>query len=362
MRKHRVTKFVAGLLLLAALVVFVIGVVATILLARGGLGYGWGIGGRGWVSLLILGSAFVNALGLLVLGAVLFFLAQIEINLSVARDRQEAALAAAARARTIEAEARVVAVEEPSLPEAPSVAEAAVVAPEVVAGVVAPELLAEAPGAPRLAVAEAPPFAQAEMLETPAPLAEVSAPPVRLPQVEISELEVPEAKAAIPGMAAEVEAAVPAAPEVALPAAPVEAVVTDVTAKVEAAVPVVELPEAPIGGLPEGKISLKLPGTEEAARIAAEMKALKAVPNLGARVEVPALAETATLPKARRPDDLTVIKGIGPAYARKLRAVGILTFAALAEASDELLEELTAGNLERVVRDDWRGQARRLSA
>ena len=44
---------------------------------------------------------------------------------------------------------------------------------------------------------------------------------------------------------------------------------------------------------------------------------------------------------SRVPDDLTVIKGIGPAVQNKLRALGITTFADLAAAdSDALLERL----------------------
>jgi predicted flap endonuclease-1-like 5' DNA nuclease len=41
------------------------------------------------------------------------------------------------------------------------------------------------------------------------------------------------------------------------------------------------------------------------------------------------------------PDDLTVIKGIGPAVQNKLRALGITTFADLAAADpDELMKQL----------------------
>jgi predicted flap endonuclease-1-like 5' DNA nuclease len=41
------------------------------------------------------------------------------------------------------------------------------------------------------------------------------------------------------------------------------------------------------------------------------------------------------------PDDLTVIKGIGPAVQNKLRALGITTFADLAAANpDKLMEQL----------------------
>ena len=92
----------------------------------------------------------------------------------------------------------------------------------------------------------------------------------------------------------------------------------------------------------------KLPGTEDAARIAAEMAAMNE-PNEG------------SFQPANGSDDFMLIRGIGPIYAQRLREAGITTYASLASASDELLEELTDGNLERVIREDWRGQAERLN-
>jgi predicted flap endonuclease-1-like 5' DNA nuclease len=62
------------------------------------------------------------------------------------------------------------------------------------------------------------------------------------------------------------------------------------------------------------------------------------------------------------PDDLTAIDGIGPAYASALHALGITTFAQLAASNpDDLaarIERLTAA---RIRRDDWLGQAAKLS-
>ena len=372
MHRHRTTRFVAVLLLVAALVFFVIGVVAAITLARGGLGSGWGIGWRGWMWLPVLVSAFLNALSLLILGAVLLFLAQIENNLGVARERQEAAIAAA-QATPIEVEPAPA----PVITEA--LAPAAVLAAEAL-----PIPIAEALPIPAVLTAEAlaeTPLAAAEMIETPAPITEVSAPPVILPQIEISEATVSEAvaevEAALPEAIAEVEAALP---EAALPeaideveAALPEAALPEAIAEVEAALPEAALPEAiaEVEAAPDAGVTpllkgkgapLRLPGAEEAARIAAELKALKAASGSRPRVDVAAPVETPDLPQADRTDDLTLIKGIGPSYARKLREVGITSFAALAEAGDDLLEALTEGNLERVVRDDWRGQARRLNA
>jgi large subunit ribosomal protein L21 len=58
-------------------------------------------------------------------------------------------------------------------------------------------------------------------------------------------------------------------------------------------------------------------------------------------------------------DDLTQIKGIGPAYARRLADGGITTFASLADASPDHLREVThataAANPEK-----WIAQAREM--
>lgn len=55
----------------------------------------------------------------------------------------------------------------------------------------------------------------------------------------------------------------------------------------------------------------------------------------------PTRAEPAKAVTPPVPDDLTVIKGIGPAVQNKLRALGITTFADLAAADpDRLMEEL----------------------
>ena len=60
------------------------------------------------------------------------------------------------------------------------------------------------------------------------------------------------------------------------------------------------------------------------------------------------------------PDDLTVIKGIGPAVQNKLRALGITTFAELAKADpDALLERLKGSQpLTRARVRDWTEGAR----
>ena len=63
------------------------------------------------------------------------------------------------------------------------------------------------------------------------------------------------------------------------------------------------------------------------------------------------------------PDDLTRIKGIGPAYEQRLKEAGITTFAQLAALSDEQVGELEERmNFRgRITRDAWREQARALA-
>jgi predicted flap endonuclease-1-like 5' DNA nuclease len=73
--------------------------------------------------------------------------------------------------------------------------------------------------------------------------------------------------------------------------------------------------------------------------------------------------KTAQLEKAVTapvPDDLTVIKGIGPALQNRLRALGITTFADLAEANpDKLMAQLKGGQpLSRARVQHWTEAAR----
>jgi predicted flap endonuclease-1-like 5' DNA nuclease len=63
-------------------------------------------------------------------------------------------------------------------------------------------------------------------------------------------------------------------------------------------------------------------------------------------------------------DDLTIIKGIGPFIEKRLNVIGIYTFQQLADLSPELVDRVGAA-IEffphRITRDDWVGQAKRLS-
>lgn len=64
--------------------------------------------------------------------------------------------------------------------------------------------------------------------------------------------------------------------------------------------------------------------------------------------------------KAARPDDLTVIKGIGPVFARRLAEAGYASFVALAGASPDHLREVTHAT-PMADPEDWIAQARQLA-
>ena len=71
----------------------------------------------------------------------------------------------------------------------------------------------------------------------------------------------------------------------------------------------------------------------------------------------------AEVDEAAGPDNLTRIRGIGPAIEQKLHARGITTFRQLASLSDAELAELDAAlNFRgRIERDEWVEQARQLA-
>jgi predicted flap endonuclease-1-like 5' DNA nuclease len=63
-------------------------------------------------------------------------------------------------------------------------------------------------------------------------------------------------------------------------------------------------------------------------------------------------------------DDLTMIEGIGPSYARALNSVGIRRFSDLAGQSPSNLSKRLEGRVSatRIRNQDWIGQARQLSS
>ena len=106
-----------------------------------------------------------------------------------------------------------------------------------------------------------------------------------------------------------------------------------------------------------------------------------AVPDCGGVSEViaepaPAPVETApaeaapvepapveVIPAVRKPDDLTRIRGIGPAIERKLHARGVTTFQQIADLTGEELSALddALDFRGRIERDEWVAQAQKLA-
>jgi predicted flap endonuclease-1-like 5' DNA nuclease len=79
----------------------------------------------------------------------------------------------------------------------------------------------------------------------------------------------------------------------------------------------------------------------------------------GAKVEQKPSAQ-----KSDKKDDLTAITGIGPALAKKLNSAGIVGYAQLAAISDKEVAHLEKNVIKfsgRIKRDDWVGQAKKLS-
>ena len=90
------------------------------------------------------------------------------------------------------------------------------------------------------------------------------------------------------------------------------------------------------------------------------MKAVKK-PVLQSKPAVDVTQPSATTSEPVRPpetDNIILIDGIGPAFAERLRRAGIMTYRALAEASDEYLAQVTGATPQRVQREKWRNQAR----
>ena len=214
MRTYRLARFVAILLFLAALIYFVGGAVLGAYLWNRGLGDGWGSGFTGWISIPIFITAFFGALTLLMAGVVLYFLALINTNLTKARQGGVFA--------------------EPKPKAAPPVAHSPIVPPASRPAPVEPIVIA----APVAVAAPANP--------TPPPV-EIAA-----PRLELSPPAVP----------------APEAPTVII-AAPV----------VEPAAPPDLLAELPDGDadaeVAPQEFTGRLPGVEQAARIASELAAAK---------------------------------------------------------------------------------------
>jgi len=112
-------------------------------------------------------------------------------------------------------------------------------------------------------------------------------------------------------------------------------------------------------------VAEKAPAQPKAAEkpLPAKAKKPEAEPVAEKAPAQPKAAEKPLPAKAKKPDDLTAIGGVGPAMAKKLIAAGITTYAELAALSETESEELDKSlNFKgRIKRDDWVGQAKKLS-
>ena len=124
------------------------------------------------------------------------------------------------------------------------------------------------------------------------------------------------------------------------------------------------------GAKPTKTAAVKAPKKEAKAEVAPEAKAeaapkeAKAKKEAAPKAEVTAETAAAPLFKAPKgePDDLTVIKGIGPVAAKDLAEQGIITFAQLAKLSDKdvaKIDEHMPFSADQIK--DWREQAKELA-
>jgi len=73
-------------------------------------------------------------------------------------------------------------------------------------------------------------------------------------------------------------------------------------------------------------------------------------------------AEAVVKPKVETAhDDFSTIRGIGLATQARLNEAGITTYAKLAQATPEQLEEITGRSASRIAADGWTSQARKLA-
>lgn len=71
------------------------------------------------------------------------------------------------------------------------------------------------------------------------------------------------------------------------------------------------------------------------------------------------------VPEEDEISDLTEIQGIGPAISRKLYAMGIYSFKQISQFDDKMIHQVGKALKyfpDRITRDDWVGQARKLSS
>ena len=117
MRKHQTARFVAILIIVMAFICLLGGLAASLLVSRVGLGAGWGSGSKAVLLLPVILGSFLTFVAMLLLGAILFFLVEIDNNLSALRGRIPKAAAPAETALPTPEE---------TMPEAPATVPAVV--------------------------------------------------------------------------------------------------------------------------------------------------------------------------------------------------------------------------------------------
>jgi predicted flap endonuclease-1-like 5' DNA nuclease len=105
----------------------------------------------------------------------------------------------------------------------------------------------------------------------------------------------------------------------------------------------------------DAKLKMLPAGSSARAALLAERSRL-----LGGDSPVTAAAELPAAPAGAEPDDLEVIKGIGPVIHAELKRMGIVTFAQLVSLTPEQIERIeeAIGFPGRVSREHWIEQAR----
>ena len=127
-----------------------------------------------------------------------------------------------------------------------------------------------------------------------------------------------------------------------------------------AAKPAVKAAAKPMAKAPPAKVAtvkapIKPVAKPPVSKAPAKPAAAKAAPKPAARPK--------TAPAAKLPDDLLIIKGIGPVNLRKLNAHGITTFAQIAawKKADIIAVEKYLEFDGRIAREDWIGQAKQFA-
>ncbi len=95
----------------------------------------------------------------------------------------------------------------------------------------------------------------------------------------------------------------------------------------------------------------------------APTSAVKPAPTPKTTAAKPSISNRLPAPRGNRPDDLLLIKGIGPVNARKLNEHGIFHFDQIAEwkKADIIAAEAYLAFDGRIAREDWIGQAKKLA-